>query len=335
MGLPQALAQTISAVGSLYGQLTGQIEGLRLAANDPSAPYRFDRAKPLKRVYQYTRLQTLLDVTQPWEWKDPDGNVFKAFGQRSVWATAAPYMNDRREYGHGCDVFRAAIVRRQELRRPNESSVLTMLWELLSEPLGRKFYVACFSEKSDDLGQWRGYGDWGKGVCLGYDYLTLENIRPWFSGWVIYKSATQDSLAELLIQTVIERVAPNIWLDPTLESQILNAAADVLRVILPAAILLMKDPAFQDEAEYRLIHAEDAPTPPQIKYRSRESRIIPYIEMTFADTSSLDPISAPLEEVVLGPVANDPLNMDAVRNLLISRGLGTITVTPSPIPFLP
>jgi hypothetical protein len=286
-------------------------------------------------VYQYTRLQTLLDATNPWSWDDSAGTRHDEYGQRSVWATSAPYMNDRREYEHGCDALRKAINSRKRKKGANEAVVLDALKDLLNEPIGSRFFVACFSAKNDDLGQWRGYGDWGRGVCLGYNYRSLENDQPWFGGWVIYEPRTQAKVAEMLVHEVVGAVTPSLILDPSLQADIIATAKELLRVILPSAILLMKDPAFREEAEFRLIHTEDAPSPPEVRYRARDARLIPYVEMTFADGNTLEQVSAPLEEVVLGPAANDKLNLTATKNLLASRGLSAVQVTPSPIPFLP
>ena len=34
----------------------------------------------------------------------------------------------------------------------------------------------CLSEKDDNLGQWRGYGDDGTGVCIGFDFKALDEL---------------------------------------------------------------------------------------------------------------------------------------------------------------
>ena len=36
----------------------------------------------------------------------------------------------------------------------------------------------CLSEKDDNLGQWRGYGDDGTGICIGFDFKTLNELIP-------------------------------------------------------------------------------------------------------------------------------------------------------------
>jgi hypothetical protein len=322
------------SVGGLYGALPSLIERYRQKANDPSPPLRPNQKPPLTKVYQYTRLQTLLDSTQPWQWTDQQGTVQDMSGQRVIWATAAPYMNDRNEYAHGCEKLRQALDRRKQANVPTETSLLARLETLLNEKLGKRFYVACFSQKSDDLGQWRGYGEWEKGVCLGYNYVELVQASPWFSGWVIYEPLTQEKVAESLVNEIIDRVVPSIVLDPSIEVQILDAACELLSVILPPSLLLMKDHAFRDEAEFRLIHAEDAPEPPEVRYRIKGNRVIPYIEMSFEDATTLSPVSSPLEEIILGPASNDQLNIDAVEGLVAKRGIQNVPVTPSPIPFL-
>jgi len=37
------------------------------------------------------------------------------------------------------------------------------------------FFVGCFSAAGDDLGQWRGYADNGRGFALGFDTAILED----------------------------------------------------------------------------------------------------------------------------------------------------------------
>jgi len=304
-------------------------------ASDPSAPFVPNRTSPVQRVYQYTPLQTLTEITKQWNWNDSTGDSHSIAGQRAVWATSAPYMNDRREYEHGRSVFLKALKDRQDQNLANEANVLKMLERLIRNSSGGRFYIACFSEKADDLGQWRGYGDWGRGVCLGYNYSKLQIIQPWFAGWVIYKQPTQEKVAQMLIDDLMTRIVSKITMDPTLEKKIIRTSFDLLKVILPAAILLMKDNAFRDEAEYRLIHAIDAPTPPETKYRVRGQALIPYIEMTFGDPVTRNPVPVPLEEVIVGPVMNEHWHRRAIKKMLRSRDLGHIKVSPSPIPFLP
>lgn len=42
---------------------------------------------------------------------------------------------------------------------------------------GTKNWVFCLSEKSDDLGQWRGYADDGQGIAIGFNSAFFKKIR--------------------------------------------------------------------------------------------------------------------------------------------------------------
>lgn len=40
-------------------------------------------------------------------------------------------------------------------------------------------FASCFSEKQDDLSQWRGYGDDGAGICVGFNVKMLNEINTY------------------------------------------------------------------------------------------------------------------------------------------------------------
>ena len=105
-------------------------------------------------------------------------NIMK---NRSIWLSDISKSNDSEEIIFMTKKCRRAIKRRF---RPSASSSEKIesikrtdrLLSRFSENDYLKCWAMCFSEKADDLGQWRGYADDGRGVCIGFNGAMLERI---------------------------------------------------------------------------------------------------------------------------------------------------------------
>jgi len=133
--------------------------------------------------------------------------------------------------------------------------------------------VACFCEDGNLLSQWRGYGDSGDGLAIGFKVDWLNSLRG--SGFdlrrVLYDTGKQEQLISEFLQGVSDIVkgrnssgedARWAWL-------IASSAAEELVVVL-------KDPAFEQEREWRLVKMVDRR---ECKYRISGSRVVPYVEI--------------------------------------------------------
>ena len=119
-----------------------------------------------------------------------------------------------------------------------------------------KYWVFCLSEKADDIGQWRGYADDGRGLAIGFDCFPFEAIDAEFSDTnhsfdfcfrkVGYgEKAIADYFDMMTAQMEISsETAPDVVL-----SRILTSA----ELIIDSASWF-KNAGFESEKEWRLIY---------------------------------------------------------------------------------
>lgn len=133
-------------------------------------------------------------------------------------------------------------------------------------------YIACFSESADYLGQWRGYGDNGKGVAIGFDVQAIGKLVSTIPMGqmefrkVNYIDSRQDMIdcgsescdvsisihARELIETLFE------YMDNNQTDQILSGeymASEHAQWFIPLLqdSFFYKDSSFAEENEWRLI----------------------------------------------------------------------------------
>ncbi|KAF2990072.1 DUF2971 domain-containing protein [Methylocystis sp. MJC1] len=171
--------------------------------------------------------------------------------------------------------------------------------------------IGCFSRDGDVLSQWRAYADDGAGVALGLDTSLLGRLAVRF-GQVVYDETEQLEYFRKFLS-----FAQAIWKATDSKPELRGEFKEFL-FILAFDSCLMKNPAFSEEKEVRLIRAtivemlkdgrwslrdsegssEDTRSneKQQIRYRARKGGIVAYIDLP------LDGLGPRLvKEVVLGP----------------------------------
>jgi hypothetical protein len=187
-------------------------------------------------------------------------------------------------------------------------------FEDLQETVPGYVYAACFSERVDDLSQWRAYSRGSGGVCLHFDLSNQPLIK------VIYDPAAQDLLIEAFISDVRahaktlpglgsdEEVTDNFHLDVWTHIQFLAAA--------------LKDAAFSSEQEWRLVVGPGLKSEHIV--RKGRSTLVPARPIS---------IEGKLTAVTTGPCDYDDLAMHAARLALPAAVRGKIKVHSSRIPY--
>jgi Protein of unknown function (DUF2971) len=200
---------------------------------------------------------------------------------------------------------------------------------------GNDFFTASFSDESDDLGQWRAYGDDGQGVVLGLkrDLFYDSSVMP--QGWGSFGASVTygpDPLIDLQTKVIVPAVqvvewASSIDIDRQYDLFLSNLYRDVIGALLRNCVYA-KHPAYRNENEWRfLVPGNSEAAKDQVKFRSRGPQLIPYVELPFNLKESL-------VSVVVGMAASET-SEDAVRKLLVSKGLNPDIVTRSKIPYRP
>ena len=121
-----------------------------------------------------------------------------------------------------------------------------------------KNWVFCLSEKADDLGQWRGYADDGKGIAIGFNSAVFKTINQ--IGQIV-RSTTVDlkfdkvHYSERDIKAFFDRAvgAQKITVDMSPDDVIekLKRALGFSYMFAP----MFKNDKFRDEKEWRIVYS--------------------------------------------------------------------------------
>lgn len=114
-------------------------------------------------------------------------------------------------------------------------------------------YVICFSSNGDSLSQWRGYGDDGYGVSIGFNTDYFKKLLSRKSDLIEYNSLTLAKVCyeedmNSLFERIIEKVLKNDKENQTEYDNILRLILSEILSIAP----MFKSPSFSEEAEWRL-----------------------------------------------------------------------------------
>ncbi len=272
--------------------------------------------------------------------------------RRQLWATAATMLNDPEELAYGAGrIIDWYNNRRDELPAHAEFHAQMQYIvddDFISWVLENPAYVVCASTHYRILNQWRNYGG-TKGVAVKLDAHAdyIPSSPPMMTGflfvpqWVTveYDPAKQDER----IQRVLSKTTTGN-LKPILESSQPGAASTLVRGLLASLAASMKDSAYAEEQEVRLISYLPAGHRP--KHRGSDRGVIPYIEINHHSNygwalAGLEALANPLaplpiEEVRVGPPDGDSEKQRIVGVTSLLRANGSkAPVRGSTIKYLP
>jgi hypothetical protein len=259
----------------------------------------------------------------------------------SLWASSIRSLNDGSEAAWGRQVIREYWERHKRHYPEPLRSVMGDLLERAEASLDEsRVFVLCASERGDDLGQFRNYGD----VALAIDTSAALDIRDdpigfpdvlhrdsTGYGWrkVLYSKRAQDRAADDLIEGFAREL---IRLGRT---DSLGATNDIASITMcwwyASLVPLIKHSAFSQEREVRLVRAvTSAFTKPL--HRVSYLGVVPYVEMERV-TDSDKRVPLPLTGAHLGPIHYPEPAELGLRSLLRSNGYESATVTRTATPF--
>jgi hypothetical protein len=190
-------------------------------------------------------------------------------------------------------------------------------------------YVACFSEATNRLDNWRSFVPSGRGVALGFD-------RGDFSGFcgipiekIIYTSKDPDW----------KKPGAEYWpgefqrllqLAPVRAASVGSERADVVLLHLSEwrkrSAPIFKHGAFTEEREWRLfLHEEARSEKTPLRFRTGTGGVVPYVEVAWPPHA--------LKKVMLGPGLQTVSTERAVRQLLDRNNLVHVKLESSDIPW--
>jgi hypothetical protein len=281
--------------------------------SDKNFQSRDNRNRVTAPLYQYTDAAGLEGIVK----------------DQQMWFTSYTHLNDPSEIAYGMNIASELLSEIGQASDPRVGLFCNMVNDLFTHENLRGafgFFIASFSRERDDLGQWRAYGDNGRGFALGlaphlfaitdkHDRKPHENI---FVAPVVYgrEAARQHHMPAIeqalrIVGSAIESAA-DIMDDRNVGMPFFDEMGKALiasQLIFNS--LTIKHEAYKHEQEVRLIIVgEHKYLMPYIATRSRRGDIVPFIksDMTIHEKGSID-------EIVVGPAAA-PCAEDGVCALL-------------------
>jgi hypothetical protein len=271
---------------------------------------------PIPTAYHYTSVDGLLGI----------------ISSESLWLSDYSYLNDSREMAHGAAVLEQSID--EILRQETDAASLQVLhsWKEQLTKFSNRVCIASFSEDSDSLPLWRGYGPVAIGcdvraLCLHVNQGTLQRVE--------YREEVQQKLASIYIHHASAAAARDATLGKFEGLRTAYLRAEQLLEI----IAFFKNPGFASEREVRLAHVDNPELYKRLgfeklpkSFRVSGNRLLPYVSSTQVLDSAKRDFPLKFTEVVLGPDTDDLLTR-GVRELLDELDLQGVTVRRSAIPF--
>jgi hypothetical protein len=227
----------------------------------------------------------------------------------TLWCTDVAYLNDPSEIKYGVSIAAETLA-----ANASGASLLERLfsrdfrrYETSTEDVAQAF-VCSLSTKGNDLQQWRGYGNNGRGYAIGFDGKMLETVFTQKAGQpipehmsfpVCYDEVKLRGIYRELIAKVMRLVSAPATMD--LSEAIVEAYLRQHRISLALEVfrtsLFFKHPAYASEQEYRFmqVHSTDRP-PAAVKFRSRPNMLVRYQEIHWKGTAP-----DALKDIVIGP----------------------------------
>jgi hypothetical protein len=229
-----------------------------------------------------------------------------------IWASSILFLNDSSEINH---TFRLA---RRYVAGANFNELQRVLVDLAVDRAGgttdnpflqtqyTNVYVASFSNKGDDLNQWRGYAS-KNGYAIGFSRKLIRSLaaREGFSfEKVRYADKEKYELLSPKINEYLrhcDRLGLSLakikslkgcWPWPG-ESELANLA-DEFSSQLSEVAPLIKDAAFAEEEEWRLVAKYKSTE--RLNYRDTATGLIPYVAMNLKNEDKLE-----VRMLVVGP----------------------------------
>jgi Protein of unknown function (DUF2971) len=238
-----------------------------------------------------------------------------------VWASSIRFLNDSSEYTYAQSRFVDRLREIQEVS-PMPEEVEATIRQISG--LKPQLFVFCLSREGDLLSQWRAYGQPGNGYSIGFDAPDVDGIIRQRKGMqlaaVSYDPQQQRDLLERVGNEAFRRSGSRSDDPRAFRKALSNIFSDVAPII--------KDSAFSEEAEWRLVLRLDGAGSSQIKVRSGHSTLVLYVAIKLGTKDR----PLPIREIVVGPNPHRDLNEEAVKALCRQCNIEAV-VKNSAIPY--
>lgn len=273
-----------------------------------------------------------------------NGAFHSIIEKREIWLSSLSLSNDSAE-GKWLRTIFNKVCADENLGVEATQRMIGLIGGLESVSEGLGF---CLSEHGDMLSQWRGYASDASGMCIGFSKKYFEKLAVSYlsdgkQGFVLqqveYSEEIQKSIVKPAHDTVQQFIDEGAFQLPgplgipdtrnkdeiEATDQKVKKAYDGLMarmLSLFPELFRLKNPAFSEEKEWRLINYFLKNRDEDCEFRTTTDRIIPYRSFPIPEEEN-----GPVTEVILGPKNITPI--DLVEAFLKQRGFTNIKVTRS------
>ena len=240
-------------------------------------------------------------------------------------------MNDFRELRHGAELLRDRL--RAEALDAGDDEI-AVIFKLFADRLDvgqfestakhLRVFATCLCAEGDLLSQWRGYAGGVGGYAIGFRTDVLQHhaiALPWkpaASGQFAFRTDVQSLIyGELEAAPIMDVLVSGLrvaWDGGWLTDTAGGASFEWVSGFVYGLLARLKDDAFREEREYRLLSYAEQGQP--VSVRPRVAGLVPYVEIGI--NLPEDGIQAPgaVAEIVVGPGAEQDGQVAAVGDLL-------------------
>jgi Protein of unknown function (DUF2971) len=265
-------------------------------------------------------------------------------------ATHIAFTNDASEYLHASSL----LVERVKLEKaratdPLRLSVLAEMekWIATRPEGGAPYFVACFSAKENSLNQWRAYGRGEGGFSIGFDgpglsAQVLKDGRD-FIAPAIYDRDEQANMIRVFLDWVLDEYPRVARRHAAAEQDEHRSAWTHMMLWMVAAVApMMKNSAFFEEEEWRLIHLTHSQA--SVRFLPKPTGLVPFVELKLGipQSGAPDQIALlgrnlpdrlPIKVLWSGPGRATDTSLLAGRTLLEQCGYDGVRLAASKIPY--
>jgi hypothetical protein len=309
-----------------------------------------DWAEP-ELLYHYTTQEGLLGIIE----------------NKCIWATHFRYLNDTSEgeivSRAAWDELNSRVnadslmqflgvppIKDRKTLECNDEEILSQGNRILSEVISRGVYVTSLSKQGNLLSQWRAYSGKSGGYSIGFPPNYSVTIGRHFLGEISRKAFLRD---ESLIRCqycddevrkiLTEKIQKSVdsYIGEAEKTKREFAANEQFGPRTPAAIAvrhfrplslecaIIKDYAFHEEQEWRLVFRSLNQSVEDIFFRAGRSMLIPYLKIPLIfDNQRIE-----IKRIYIGPSPHLAEARESVEMLLRQHGIRGVDVRSSMIPY--
>lgn len=235
-------------------------------------------------------------------------SFFNILKNSTIWLSDVSKSNDYQE----CILCRNKVNETiEKIMSEDEEDLNAWKWGIAHGlELNREIYTycVCFSENCDQLSQWRGYANNGKGISIGFNkklLLELKKADPHRIAFspIIYEKRKQEKYIQSIVQDNFKK----------LEYKGIGHVAVELNTDYRLKFPFVKDSSFWEEAEWRIavssgpgsynLKISDNYEFSKVKYRVANERLISYMGMDFSKIKK-----ELIKEIWIGPKSKVEIN---------------------------